>query len=279
MLLTAIALVLAFAVLYIMTLASPEFRALIDKHFIFFPEKELQGTPALWGISFEDVEFQASDGVRLHGWYVPGDSDVTWIWFHGNAGNISHRLENLTLLNNQLGVNIFLFDYRGYGRSEGRISEKGTYRDARGALEYVRSRQDVNPDKIVYFGRSLGAAVAVWLATQDTPYGLILESPFTFVKDMAKRAFPGLPLYMLVRTKYDSLSRIADVTCPVLVLHGDRDETVPFSHGQKLYDAAKEPKGFYQSPAPATTTLISQARSPTFAPCRTFSNRLTAERV
>ena len=245
MLLTAIALVLAFAMLYIMTLASPEFRALIDKHFIFFPEKELQGTPAQWGISFEDVEFQASDGVRLHGWYVPGDSDVTWIWFHGNAGNISHRLENLTLLNNQLGVNIFLFDYRGYGRSEGRISEKGTYRDARGALEYVRSRQDVNPDKIVYFGRSLGAAVAVWLATQDTPYGLILESPFTFVKDMAKRAFPGLPLYMLVRTKYDSLSRIADVTCPVLVLHGDRDETVPFSHGQKLYDAAKEPKGFY----------------------------------
>ena len=237
--------IVAFGALYILTLASPQARALIDKQFIFFPEKELRGSPAQLGLSFEDVEFQAGDGVRLHGWFVPGDGDITWIWFHGNAGNISDRLENLMLLHNHLGANIFLFDYRGYGRSGGRASEEGTYRDARGALDYVRSRQEVNPAKIVYFGRSLGAAVAAWLATQHSPHGLILESPFTSVKDMAKRAYPGLPLYLLVRTKYDSLARIGDVTCPVLVLHGDRDETVPFSHGKKLFDAANEPKRFY----------------------------------
>lgn len=218
---------------------------MIERRFIFYPERELMATPAEVGLSFEDVNFKSADGVRLHGWYVPGQRDVTWLWFHGNGGNISHRLGNLILFHKNLGVNIFLIDYRGYGRSEGRASEKGTYRDAVGALDYLLSRDDVNPEKLIYFGRSLGCAVAVWLATQYHPSGLVLESPFTSVKDMAKLAFPYLPLHLLARAKYDSLSRIDKISCPLLILHGSEDETVPISIGRRLYMAASEPKSFY----------------------------------
>ena len=240
------ALAASFALVYIVTLVWPGARSMIDRQFIFFPEKELAETPAQWGLSFEDVRFTASDGVKLHGWYVPGSGEVTWLWFHGNAGNISHRLEDLMLLHRNLDVNVFLFDYRGYGLSEGQVSEEGTYRDAAGALDYLLSRQDVDPQKIVYFGRSLGAAVAVWLASEHEPYGLVLESPFTSVKDMAQKAYPRLPLYLLVRTKYDSLSKIGGLSCPILILHGDEDEIVPIGQGRKLYDAATEPKSFYE---------------------------------
>ncbi len=223
----------------------PEERALIERRFIFFPEKELIGDPGHWGLSFDDVNCRAGDGVSLHGWFVPGEGEVTWLWFHGNGGNISHRLEDLTLLNSRLGVSIFLFDYRGYGRSGGKPSEKGIYRDATAALDHVLSRKDVNPERIVYFGRSLGAAVAVWLASWRRPYGLILESPFASVADMAKIAYPRLPIHLLVRGKYDSLSKIGGISCPLLVLHGDRDEIVPISQGRKLYEAASGPKSFY----------------------------------
>ena len=219
---------------------------MIERRFIFYPQKELAGTPAHWGLAFEDVHFAAGDGVKLHGWFVPGEGEVTWLWFHGNAGNVSHCLEDLMLFHRHLGVNLFLFDYRGYGRSEGRVSEKGTYSDARGALDHVLARQDVDSRKMLYFGRSLGSAVAVWLATHHPPMGLILESPFTSIRDMAKAAYHGLPLYLLVPRKYDPLSRIRQVSCPLMVLHGDRDEIVPIEQGRRVYDAANEPKRFYE---------------------------------
>ena len=202
-------------------------------------------TPAQWGLEYEDLRFAASDGTSLHSWFVPSAADVTWLWFHGNGGNVSHRLEDLTLLTSCLGVNILLFDYRGYGLSDGRPSERGTYRDAEGALDYLVSRRDIDPHKIVYFGRSLGAAVAVWLACRRAPYGLILESPFASVREMARFAYPRLPLHLLIPNKYDSLSRIGRVSCPLLILHGDLDRVVPVAQGRKLYDAAREPKRFY----------------------------------
>ena len=217
---------------------------LIERRFIFFPERELVATPADWGLSFQDVYFTTSDGVRLHGWFVPGEGELTWLWFHGNAGNISHRLENLTLLHDRLGVSILLFDYRGYGRSEGHISEEGSYRDAEAALAYLRSRPDVDADKIVLFGRSLGCAIATDLATRHQVYRLILESPFTSVPDMANRTFPLLPVGLLMKTKYDSLAKIKAVTTPLLVLHGDRDETVPIKFARRLFQAANDPKEF-----------------------------------
>ena len=263
-----------FVLVYILTLTVPETNKLIARRFIFFPEKQLVGNPSHWGLSFEEVVFPASDGVKLHGWYVQGNSDVTWIWFHGNAGNISHRLEDLMLLNSHLGVNILLFDYRGYGRSEGKVSEKGTYRDARGALDYLLSRDDVNPRKIVYFGRSLGAAVAVELATQHQPHGLILESAFSSVKDMAKAKYPFLPLFLLVRTKYDSISKIGTVSSPILIVHGEKDEIVPMSQGRRLYDAAKSPKTFYEVSGATHNETSARGGEPYFAALAEFLQSL-----
>ena len=222
---------------------------LLDRYFIFFPERELVRTPGDVDVEHEDASFTTSDGVRLHGWFVPSQSDTTLVWFHGNAGNISHRLENLLMLQHRLGLNIFIFDYRGYGLSDGSPSEKGMYLDAEAALEYVISRPTAGADqRLVFFGRSLGAAVAVEMATRHQVDAVVLESPFTSVREMASRAYPFLPAGLLVlpfRSRFDSLSKIGNVHSPVMVLYGDMDEIVPFKVGRKLYEAANGPKRFY----------------------------------
>ena len=218
---------------------------MIDRHFIYFPVRELFADPAAIGLAYEEVNFVAGDGVSLHGWFVPGRSDVTLLWCHGNGGNISHRLENLQLVHNELGLNVFLFDYRGYGRSEGKPSEQGTYLDAEAALSYLDSRKDILPDRIIYFGSSLGGGVAVELAMLRSPYGLILESTFPSIRYMARLAFPVLPLYLFLRTRYDSEAKIGGVNAPLLMLHGDRDDLVPIQAGRRLFDAAKDPKEFH----------------------------------
>ena len=219
--------------------------SLVDKYFIFFPESDLIGSPAERGLEFEDVDFTAADGVKLHGWFIPGRSDIMWLWFHGNAGNISHRLDNIAVLHRSLGVNVFIFDYRGYGRSEGSVSEKGIYMDAEAALAYLRSREDVDQSKLVLFGRSLGCAAAVEVAAQHETYAVILESPFTSTRAMANRLYPFLRLGFLLTTRLDSLSKIDGVRAPLMVLHGDSDQTVPIDLGRELFDAANEPKRFY----------------------------------
>ena len=219
---------------------------LIDRHLIFFPDREVLQDPGDRGLEFEDVSFTASDGVRLHGWYVPGEGETTWVWFHGNAGNISHRLDNLVELHHQLGVNVFIFDYRGYGRSGGRVSEQGTYLDGEAALAYLGQRPDVDRERLVLFGRSLGCAVAVELATKHEVYAVVLESAFTSIQAMAKRAYPFLPgIGLLTRTRFDSLAKIGRVNAPVMVLHGDRDDIVPLALGQELFEGANQPKRFH----------------------------------
>ena len=218
----------------------------MEKRLIFYPERTIWTAPAAQGLRYDDVYFPTSDGLRLNGWFVPGKGRrATLLWFHGNAGNIADRVENIALFHDRLGINIFIFDYRGYGRSEGSVSEEGTYRDAEAALAYLRSRKDVDPARIVFFGRSLGAAVAVELAIKEPCAGLILESPFTSVKEMADSAFPLFPVGFFFRTKYDALSKIKQVKVPVLILHGDRDEIVPFSMGRRIFEAANEPKTFF----------------------------------
>ena len=221
------------------------FWPLIEKRFVFFPTAEITQTPAAMGLAYEEVFFITTNGLRLHGWFVPGSGDMTWVWFHGNGGNVGHRVEELALFHHKLGVNQFIFDYRGYGRSEGTPSEKGTYQDARASLAYLNSRPDVDAGKIVYFGRSLGAAVAVELAASHPPLGVVLVAAFSSMEDMAQLTFPYLPVRFLVKGHYDSLSRIQQVHSPLLVMHGDLDDTVPISQGEKLFNAANSPKRFH----------------------------------
>ena len=212
---------------------------------LFHPERELAGTPADLGLPYEDAAITTADNVRLHGWYVAGRRRETLLWLHGNAGNISHRLDNLCLLHDAVGIGVLIFDYRGYGQSEGSPSEDGLYEDARGALAYLRRRPDVDATHLVYFGRSLGSAVALHLALEDPPSRLILESPFTSIRAMARAIFPA-PLALLAPASFNNLSRIERVHAPLLVIHGDRDEVVPFEQGKELFAAAPEPKAFYE---------------------------------
>ena len=216
-----------------------------EDRFIYFPIRELVGTPADLGLSYREVWFEADDGVALHGWWVPGRTGLTWLWLHGNAGNIGDRLENLALLHERLGVNIFIFDYRGYGQSAGRPSEAGLYRDAAAALAQVRGLPDSDPARTVLFGRSLGAAVAVELATREAVRGLILESPFTSIRAMARVALPHVPLGPLLRTRFDSLTKVPALRVPLLVLHSPTDEVVPYAQGEELFAAAPAPKWFH----------------------------------
>ena len=154
--------------------------SLLDRLLVFFPERDLVADPGDLGLEFEDVFLEASDGVRLHGWFVPGRTDTVLLWFHSNAGNISHRLENILMLNRDLGIGVFIFDYRGYGRSEGSPSEKGLYRDAEAAIAHLASIPGFDSERhLVIFGRSLGCAVAVEMSVRHESRALILESPFT----------------------------------------------------------------------------------------------------
>jgi fermentation-respiration switch protein FrsA (DUF1100 family) len=218
-------------------------REALERKLIYVPQAELIGTPADLGLSFRDVWFEAEDGPRLHGWYVPGRSPLTLIWFHGNAGNISHRLENLHLFHDRLGIGVFIFDYRGYGKSQGLPSEEGLYRDGVAALGAVGKETGQRPQELIYFGRSLGAAIAVEMALRLPPRALALETPFLSVQVMANRTLPGAGY--LLKHRYDSLAKLPRVRVPVLILHGNRDEVVPFAHGRRLFEIANEPKAFY----------------------------------
>ena len=227
------------------TLGGVYMTGFIERRLIYHPEKRLTADPSHIGLAYEDVVFDASDGVQLHGWYVPGARDVTFLWFHGNAGNISHRLGNLKVMHDELAVNIFIFDYRGYGQSQGTPSEQGTYLDAMAALDFLKSREGISTNRIVYYGRSLGGALAVELARQEPPYGLVLESSFPSVPYMAQKANPLLPLWRLLRTKYDSAAKVPYIQAPLLQIHGDLDDTVPLEAGRALFEAASTPKEFY----------------------------------
>jgi hypothetical protein len=217
---------------------------LFQESYVFFPSRVLAAHPGDAGLSHDEVHFQATDGTRLHGWFVPAaGGQLTVLFLHGNAGNIGHRLDSLRIFN-RLGLSTFIFDYRGYGRSDGRPSEEGTYRDAQGAWRYLVEVRGVPADRVVFFGRSLGCAVATWLATRHPPRALIIESCFTSVPELARLYYPLLPVRLLARIRYDTLQRIQEVRAPVLVVHSQADEIVPFDHGRRVFQAAGEPKVF-----------------------------------
>lgn len=217
-------------------------REQVERALIYFPSRELIGSPATLGLAYRDAWFYAADGVRLHGWYIPGRLPITLLWCHGNAGNISDRLDNIREIRRRLGLGVFIFDYRGYGRSDGHPTEAGVYLDARAARGAL-IREGVPADRIVYFGRSLGAAVALALALEAPPAGLIIETPFLSVRAMANRTLPGSGV--LFKSRFDSLEKIGLLRSRLLILHGDADEVVPFEHGRRLFEQAPEPKAFY----------------------------------
>lgn len=218
---------------------------LLQPGMLFYPYKELESTPAEWGLEYEDVQITASDAVKLHGWYLPvkGSRQVV-LFFHGNAGNISHRGESLAIFNS-IGLNVLIVDYRGYGKSEGSASEQGFYRDAMAAWQYLIT-QGFKSGDIIIFGRSLGGAVATQLATQVKPRALILESTFSSTRDMIDRMMPFASKFVYMRYSFNTEETIKRVTSPVLVMHSKSDEIVPYELGQKVYQAATPPKKFYQ---------------------------------
>jgi fermentation-respiration switch protein FrsA (DUF1100 family) len=222
----------------------------MEHTFLYFPMKELVATPAIFDLPYEEVLFPAADGALLHGWFVPGTSGKPLILFcHGNAGNISHRIENLYLFRRETGVSVFIFDYRGYGKSEGTASEEGTYADARGALEWLENR-GWKPERMIYFGRSLGAGVAVQMALEKQPAGLVLETPFPSVSAMGRHHYPFLYtlLSWAVQARYDSLEKIPGIRVPLLIFQGDRDFIVPEKMARRVFERANEPKTFHLIP-------------------------------
>ena len=213
-------------------------------HMIFFPMSELDQTPPDWGLEYEDVKLNTADGVQLHGWYIPKrESGQVLLFFHGNAGNISHRRDSIQLFH-RLGLNVLIIDYRGYGKSEGKPGEQGLYRDATAAWRYLTEQKGFDPDDIVIFGRSLGGAVAAKLAAGVEARGLILESTMSSARDFARVVFKILSRLVVVRYEFNTAQLIKNVHYPVLVLHSPEDEIMPFHLGQKVYDEANQPKRF-----------------------------------
>ena len=210
--------------------------------FIYFPERAIIVTPAKIGLQYQAVSFKTADGIKLSAWFVPAEKSRGVILFcHGNAGNISHRLESMCVFY-RLGMSTFIFDYRGYGQSEGKPGEQGTYLDAEAAWQYLVQKQQVAPSEIIVFGRSLGGAVGAWLAQNHTPKALIIESTFTSVRDFGAELYPCFPVRLLSRFDYNATDYLHQVNCPVLVVHSRDDEIIPFSHGRQLFEAANEPK-------------------------------------
>ncbi|MBN1239646.1 MAG: alpha/beta hydrolase [Gammaproteobacteria bacterium] len=205
------------------------------------PERALRATPDDAGLPYRDVTLQTEDGVRLHGWFVPAAGPRVLLFFHGNAGNVSHRLESLRLFH-ELGMSVLIIDYRGYGESGGTPTEQGTYLDADAAWRHLTQTLDVAPERIVVFGRSLGAAVAAWLAARVQPAGLIVESAFTSVPDLGQELYPWLPVRWLSRFDYATSEYVAKVRCPVLVVHSRDDEIAPFRHAERILGAVRGPR-------------------------------------
>ena len=226
--------------------------SILDRLMVYFPERAISATPAEVGLEYSDVFLTTDDGVRIHAWLVPGRSRTTLLWLHGNAGNIGNRVDNIAVLNRLTGLGVLIVDYRGYGRSEGRPSERGLYSDAEAAFEYLVSEVGLSPEEdIVLFGRSLGVGVAAEMATRHSVRCVILESGFTSVSGMAgvtRPSWMASVLLPLIDARYDTLSKMGLIEPPVMVVHGERDDIVPFGMARELFEAAIEPKRFYAVP-------------------------------
>lgn len=221
---------------------------LFQDRLVFYPEvgREVAATPQAYGLGYEPVELRTADGETLQAWWVPAeDARGTVLFFHGNAGNISHRLDYLQMFN-RMHFSTFIVDYRGYGRSTGSPSVEGTYRDAEAAWEYLRAARSARPQDIVVAGESLGGAVASWIASRIGPRALVLLSTFTSATDLGAQVYWFLPVRLLSRLDYDNARNLGQIKAPVFIAHSRDDEVIPFSHGRRLYELAGEPKAFVE---------------------------------
>ncbi|RYG68483.1 alpha/beta hydrolase [bacterium] len=237
-------LVIVLACLALLTLGISWFeRRLI--YYPNYPSRELVRTPDRVGFRFREISLRTADRVHIHGWLLESavhpSSGKTLLFFHGNAGNISHRLDKCRVFLD-LGLNVLIIDYRGYGQSTGRPTERGTYHDANAAYDYLKNELKLSPTQIVVYGESLGTAVAVDLVSRMPCSGLILEAPFTAITDVAKLMFRGLPIGLLARHRYDSLRKVRRIEVPLLVLHSRQDELFPLTFAERLLEAAPGPK-------------------------------------
>jgi pimeloyl-ACP methyl ester carboxylesterase len=223
---------------------------------LYFPSRAIVETPDRAGLDYRDLELETDDGERLHGWWIGARADSLGhvLLFHGNAGNIGDRVLHAALLTST-GFDILLFDYRGYGRSSGRASEEGTYRDARAALACLLQQPGVDPARVFYLGESLGGAVGLDLALERPPAGLVLLSAFTGVRELGRLHYPFVPA-ALVPDAYPTLRRIHELRAPLLVLHGDRDDIVPLSHGRALFEGAPGRKRMHVLPGLGHNDLV-----------------------
>jgi fermentation-respiration switch protein FrsA (DUF1100 family) len=213
---------------------------------LYSPICEVCCTPADIGLRFESVVFESSDGTKLTGWYIPAvNGKFTVLFCHGNGGNIMHRLDNINIFHH-LGLSCFIFDYRGYGKSEGKPTESGTYLDAQAAYNWLIHQKRTAPENIIIFGRSLGGSIAAELATKVEAKGLVIESAFTSYVDMGKRIYPYMPVRWFARFRYNTIDYIKQVHYPVMLIHSKDDEIAPFDFGLKLYEAANKPKKFVE---------------------------------
>ncbi len=216
----------------------------LQSRLVYFPDGQIVATPGDRGMAYEEVMFEAADGVRLAAWYVPSEAGRGVVLFsHGNGGNISYNLPFVEILH-RVGLSTFLYDYRGYGRSQGSPSEEGTYSDAEGAWRYLTENRKVPAGQIFLYGQSLGGPIAAKLAREKPPAAIILDSSLTSFVDIAGHHYPFLPVRWLARFEYSTLEHVRNVRCPVLVIHSPDDEIVPFGQGVALYEAAPEPKAF-----------------------------------
>ncbi len=219
---------------------------LFQHNLVYAPHKYLHADPEQVGLKFEEVYLDTADGVTIHGWFVPSAEERGVVLFcHGNAGNISHRLPTLNYLHS-LNMSTFIFDYRGFGKSQGKPSEEGTYNDALAAWDHLTRDRGIPARHIFIMGRSLGGAVAADLASEAEPAGIILESTFTSIPELGREMFPFLPVRLLARYSYATRDKISSFSAPAMIIHSRDDELIPFLHGRTLYELAPQPRYFLE---------------------------------
>jgi fermentation-respiration switch protein FrsA (DUF1100 family) len=243
----------------------------VESKTVFFPSREMEITPEFIKLPYEEINLKTPDKLKINSWFIPATSRYTVLFCHGNAGNISTRLEKILVLHD-FGLNVFIFDYRGYGKSQGGPSENGMYIDTKTAYDYLVNQRKINPEDIIIYGESLGGAAAINLAAKARNRGLIMEGVFSRAVDMARRLYPFLPPF-LFSVKFDSLSKIKNIETPKLFIHSVDDGIVPIDLARKLYRAAKGEKYFVEIDGPHTTAFL-DSKEKYIAAIKSFLARL-----